>query len=363
MGPGLYIHVPFCLRKCPYCGFFSQISTSGLTTAWLAGIARELADLPADWIPKTIFIGGGTPTELTEAELARLLERIHSHLNLAAVTEWTCEANPGTFTAAKAKQLRSAGVNRLSIGAQSFDNATLRRLGRIHDAAAIPAAVELARAAGFENISLDLIYGVPGASTDIFRASLAQAIALNPEHISCYCLEIEPNTPFAHQVSAGHLVIDEDEQRAQFETARQQLQAAGWLHYEMTNYARPNHECRHNLLYWSGGEYIGIGPAAHSHWGGQRWGHTPELPEWKREFTERLEPEAKARETLVMGLRRINGWRREEFRARTGHDYDALRGAEIARAAAAGLLVIEPNRIRLAEEALFISNRVLADLV
>ncbi len=363
MGPGLYIHVPFCARKCAYCAFFSRMAEPGATEAWLGGVARELAELPTDFVPETVFIGGGTPTELTESALARLLELIHARVRLSAVTEWTCEANPGTLTAAKAARLRGAGVNRLSIGAQSFDDATLRRLGRIHDAAAIPAAVELARAAGFENLSLDLIYGVPDTSSATFRASLAEAMALGPEHISCYCLEVEPDTPFARWAAAERVEIDEEEQREQFYAARRELSAAGWNHYEISNFARPGRECRHNLLYWSGGEYMGVGPAAHSHWRGRRWGNTAELPEWRREFTEELEPEAKARETLVMGLRRIRGWGRGEFRERTGYDYEALRGAEIARAAEAGGRVVTPERVRLADGAVFVSNSVLAELV
>ena len=189
------------------------------------------------------------------------------------------------------------------------------------------------------------------------------ALALDPEHVSCYCLEIEAGTPLARAAQAGGLEVDEEEQRAQFDWARRRLAAAGWAHYEISNFAKPGRECRQNLLYWSGGEYIGIGPAAHSHWQGLRWGNSAELPAWKREFEEQLEPAAKARETLVMGLRRFAGWGRAEFRAATGFDYDALRGTEIARLAAAGLLVVEPDRLRLAEDALFISDSVFAELV
>lgn len=363
MGPGLYIHVPFCARKCAYCAFFSKPPAPRLVAAWFTGIGRELETLPAGFAPASIFFGGGTPTVLEENELARLLALIRARVDLKKVVEWTCEANPGTLTKSKVAQLRVAGVNRLSIGAQAFDDGALQRLGRIHTAAETRESVALARAAGFENVGLDVIYGVPGVSRGSFCADVEAALALNPEHVSCYCLEIEAGTPLAREAQAGRLEISEEEQRAQFDWARARLAGAGFAHYEISNFAKPGRECRQNLLYWTGGDYVGIGPAAHSHWQGVRWGNAPDLPEWKREFEERLTPEAKARETLVMGLRRIAGWKREEFRATTGFDYDGLRGKEIARLVSAGLLVAEGHGIRLADDALFVSDAVFAELV
>ncbi len=363
MGPGLYVHVPFCVRKCPYCAFFSRPAEPELVAAWFRGIADELARLPAGFVPDTVFIGGGTPTALAEDDLERLLDVIRARIAWKNVGEWTCETNPGTLTPAKALCLKKGGVNRLSIGAQSFTDATLQRLGRIHAAAENRAAVALARAAGFDNVGLDVIYGVPGVARETFLADVEAALSLAPEHVSCYCLEIEPGTPFADRARAGKLAVQADEQRAQFDWARQRLAAGGWAHYEISNFAKPGRECRHNLLYWSGGEYLGVGPAAHSHWAGVRWGNSPELPRWQRSFAEKLEPAAKARETLVMGLRRIAGWGRAEFRAATGFDYDELRGREMADQAAKGMLVVEPDRLRLAPDALFVSDSVLADLV
>ena len=363
MGSGLYVHVPFCVRKCAYCAFYSRRAEPDLVAAWLRGLGRELAGLPGDFAPESIFFGGGTPTALEEGDLARLLELVRARVETGRVGEWTCEVNPGTLTPVQAARLKAGGVNRLSIGAQSFDDATLKRLGRIHAASATRACVALARAAGFDNLGLDVIYGVPGVSRETFRADVEAALALAPEHVSCYCLEIEAGTPFARAAQAGRLAVAEEEQRAQFDWARRRLAEGGWAHYEISNFARPGRACRQNLLYWTGGEYIGVGPAAHSHWQGVRWGNSPELPEWKRAFEEKLAPEAKARETLVMGLRRIGGWERGEFLAATGMDYDRLRGKEIARLAQAGLLVVEPHRIRLAEDALFISDSVFAELV
>ena len=363
MGSGLYVHVPFCARKCAYCAFYSRRAEPALVSAWFAGIERELAALPAGFVPQSVFFGGGTPTALDESELARLIDLVRARVDLENVVEWTCEANPGTLTPAKAARLKTGGVNRLSIGAQSFADAALKRLGRIHTAAETRASLALARAAGFDNVGLDVIYGVPGVSRESFCADVEAALALDPEHVSCYCLEIEDGTPFAREAQAGRLAVSEDEQREQFDWARRRLAAAGYGHYEISNFAKPGRACLQNGLYWSGGEYLGLGPAAHSHWGGVRWGHAPELPEWKRAYEETLAPEAKARETLVMGLRRIAGWGRAEFRAATGFDYDALRGKEIARLAEADLLVVEANRLRLAEEALFISDAVFSELV
>jgi len=363
MGPGLYVHVPFCVRKCAYCAFFSRPVEPGLVASWFAGIERELDERPAVLGPRTVFFGGGTPTALAEADLACLFEALRVRVDLRCVEEWTCEANPGTLTPNKLAILRAGGVNRLSLGAQSFADATLRRLGRIHAAEETRAAVALAREAGFANVGLDLIYGVPGVARKTFAADVEAALALEPEHLSCYCLEIEAGTPFARAAAAGRLAISEDEQRAQFDWTRRRLAAAGFAHYEISNFARPGRECRHNGLYWSGGEYVGVGPAAHSHWRGVRWGNAAELPAWRRAFAEQLEPAAKARETLVMGLRRLAGWDRAEFRAATGFDCDELRGPEIARLAAEGRLVAESNRIRLAEDALFVSDAVFAELV
>jgi oxygen-independent coproporphyrinogen III oxidase len=363
MGPGLYVHVPFCVGKCGYCAFFSRRAEPAAVAAWRLGLAGELRGLPEDFAPESIFFGGGTPTALAEGDVANLLELVRARVDLGSVVEWTCEVNPGTLTAEKADMLRAAGVNRLSIGAQSFADDTLRRLGRIHEEAETRECVAQARAAGFENLGLDLIYGVPGVSREEFEADMEAVQALAPEHVSCYCLEIEAGTPFARAAAEGRLEIDEDEQRGQFDWARRRLAAGGFGHYEISNFAKPGRECRQNLLYWTGGEYLGVGPAAHSHWGGVRWGHTAELPEWRREFEERLAPEAKARETLVMGLRRTAGWGREEFRAATGFDWDNLRGGEIARLAAAGRLVAAGDRLRLAEDALFTSDAVFAELV
>ncbi|MDR0993897.1 MAG: radical SAM family heme chaperone HemW [Verrucomicrobiota bacterium] len=360
---GLYLHVPFCVRKCGYCAFFSEPYQEATAAAWLQRMEQDLRTLPVGFQPDTVFWGGGTPTVLETELLQRLLEALHAHVDLSRVTEWTVEANPGTLTEEKAGLLRQGGVNRLSIGAQSFCSATLHRLGRIHTNVQIREAVEWARSAGIHNISLDLIYGVPGVPLEEVQADVAAAQSLEPSHLSCYALEVEEGTPFAEAHRMGGLELVEDDQRRQYEWIRHTLGEAGWTHYEISNFARSGRECRHNLLYWMGGAYIGLGPSAHSHWNGARWGLTATLPVWSRAFEETLPPEAKACETLVMGLRRLQGWGREEFRSASGFDYDALRGPEIDALVHDGLLLRGPDRIRLAPNALFVSNAAFSELV
>ncbi len=376
---GLYLHVPFCIRKCVYCDFASRPLADGGIERFLQALERELALRPHGFAPATVYIGGGTPTALPESALERLLALVREAAAPEHIVEWTCEANPGTLTAEKARALRAAGVNRLSIGAQSFDDARLRQLGRIHTANDIREAVAIARNAGFENLSLDVMYALPGASLSDWNRDLDEARALRPPHISLYALSVEDGTAFARERAVGRLVeADEETARAQYDAARAALTADGFAQYEISNFAWPGRESRHNQLYWSGGEYLGFGPAAHSHWRGVRWGNFQGLDDWAaavskawktrrrsipRAFEERLDPEARARETLVFGLRRIAGWRRDEFREATGFDYDALRGPEIERLVGAGLLERTANGIRLRSDSLFVSDTAFRELI
>ena len=366
----LYIHIPFCKSLCYYCAC-NKIITQKTHRAveYLNYLKREIA-MQAALFDRTrtlrqLHLGGGTSTYLTREQLAELMDCLHQAFNLddSDEHEFSIEVDPRTISTEQIEHLRQLGFNRLSFGVQDFDPDVQAAVNRQQSEEQIYALVAAAREAKFKSVSVDLIYGVPGVARETFQADVEAALALDPEHLSCYCLEIEDGTPFARAAAAGELEVSEDEQRAQFDWARGRLAAAGLAHYEISNFAKPGRECRQNLLYWCGGDYLGVGPAAHSHWAGARWGNSPELPEWRRAFEEKLEPAAKARETLVMGLRRIAGWGRAEFRAATGFDYDALRGPEIARLAAEELLVVEPDRLRLAEDALFVSDAVFAELV
>ena len=351
---GLYIHIPFCVRKCSYCAFYSCPATKESVAGFLHSLEQELAGLPAGFAPDTIFIGGGTPTSLDHDALKRILSLTGRFLP----QEFSCEANPGTVDPEKLALLRESGVNRLSIGVQSFDPHGLEMLGRIHSAEEAGSAFRQARAAGLGNIGLDLMFGIPGQSMDRLETDLDRTLELGPEHVSIYNLMYEEGTPLAESSLPR---LDEGFEREMYDRIRLRLKNAGYIHYEISSFAKPGFECRHNLLYWTGGEYIGAGPAAHSHWRGTRWANASDLDEYclkgpRREFEETLEPGAKARETLVMGLRQTAGvdvspelWRE------LNETFLSLQ--------ADGLLEIEGRRVRLAEDALFVSDPVFAELV
>ena len=375
---GLYVHVPFCVRKCGYCDFYSlpQPKDKAAPDAdrFLAALARELElSVPRDFRARTVFVGGGTPTELSAPDLARLLEMLAPFIP-ADVEEWTVEANPGTLTREKALLLQAAGVTRVSMGVQSLDPESLAFLGRIHSAEEAVASYRLLRELGFTNLNLDLIFGIPGSTRERLARDVAAVAALAPEHISCYCLLFEEGTPLFKLRERGLIFeVDEEEELAQYKLVREVLGGAGYAQYEISNFSRPGRECRHNLLYWGPGEYHGVGPSAHGHVGGVRAANVRDLGRYcgelldgsrlPREFEERLDPEPKAREALVMGLRRIEGVSRARFRDETGLDLDGLCGATIDRLVGQGVLERAGDRVRLTERGLFVSDGVFAELV
>lgn len=376
-GLGLYIHVPFCVRRCGYCDFYSlaRSETSPDAERYLDALEAEARRMPEGFRASTIFIGGGTPTYLTASSFDRLLRIARRAAgNPDSFEEWTVEANPGTLSAEKLDIARARGVTRLSIGAQSFDAARLRTLDRIHTPLDVSAAVRAARAAGFSEISLDLIYSLPGQSCDDALADVRSALALEPDHVSLYALTVEDGTPLQRQIASGEVPsLPEDEAvRDQYDAIRACLRTSGWEHYEISNFCRPGHPCRHNVLYWTGGEYAGLGPSAHSHLKETRWSNVSHFDQWAtaqaqgldtRAFEERLPPDRWARETLVCALRLIAGVDREGFRNRTGFDYEELCGRELDHLEQQGLIVRSPTNIRLSDSALFISDTVFAMLV
>lgn len=373
---GLYIHVPFCLRKCSYCAFYSvALDDEGpLLAGYLQALDRELALLPSGFAPATIYLGGGTPTALPEASLKKLLGIIKKRISTNSVVEWSCEANPRTLNEGKISLLASAGVNRFSLGIQSFASRDLELLGRLHSADEARQAFQLIREYGCRNISIDLIYGLPGMTIKDLQYNIDQAIALGPEHISAYGLSLEEGTPLTQAVAAGTTkAIPSDNSCArQYHLLRRLLISAGYEHYEISNFARHGYACQHNLLYWQGGDYCGCGPGAHSHWHGERYANKADLPKYiaalkqdqsPREFSERLEPKDKARELLVMGLRLISGIEESEYRKKTGYSWDDLCGPAIKKLRELKLLKISQQRLQLATQALFISNYVFRELI
>lgn len=333
--------------------------------AYLDSLERELSWLRAPRQVDTLFLGGGTPTHLGLADLRRLLAIVLQWHPLAAGGEFSIEANPVDVTAEKIELLSEFGVNRLSLGAQSFDSSKLRLLERDHDAAIIRRAVELARPR-IETHSLDLIFGCPGESLAGWRDDLDQTLALSPDHVSTYGLTFERGTSFWSRRAHGELPeMDDDRWREMFGTALDVLAAAGFEHYEVSNFARPGRRCRHNETYWLGGEYYAAGPGAARYVAGRReqnhrstwtWLRKVQAGESPLELAEELAPEDRARERLVFGLRRLEGVDLAAFAAATGFDALALAGAAINRFCEQGMMVLCGGRLRLTRDGLFVSD-------
>lgn len=385
MPPALYVHVPFCLRRCSYCDFYLVPMGVGPISGRQAGddapsqgrfldaFETEIGMLPPDFAPEVVYFGGGTPTELSLGDLTRLLAVVRQRLGGRAPLEWTVEANPGTLTPQKARALAEAGVTRVSLGVQSFQPRVLEFLGRFHRAPDITAAVGMVRSAGIRDLSLDLIFAVPNTTLDDTRADLEALLALDPGHVSCYCLEYEAGSDLTLLLRKGFLQeLPDDLAAAQYECIRDTLAGAGILQYEISNFARPGAECRYNQACWAGGEYLGCGPAAYSHVAGERFENVPSLHAYCARlaagrspvhYRERLPPEARARELLVTGLRRTTGWDLGAFRDLTGFDASSLGGGVVDRLVAEGLLERTGGRMKLTRRAMLISDGIFSELV
>jgi oxygen-independent coproporphyrinogen III oxidase len=263
----LYLHIPFCERKCVYCDFYS-IEGRSAQGDFLHALEREVLLRAPEWADHefaTVFFGGGTPSLLSPEEFERINGALRRAFRILPGAEWTAEANPGTVSMESLEGYRRSGINRLSFGIQSFDEGELRFLGRIHDARQAEDAVTLARASGFDNVSVDLIYSLPGQSREGWRRTLDRAVGLGPDHISAYSLIVEHNTPLSRLVNSGRVVPNSSESEAAlYEETMQTLDAAGYEHYEVSNYARPGFRSRHNSAYWQHVPYLGLGPSAHS---------------------------------------------------------------------------------------------------
>jgi oxygen-independent coproporphyrinogen-3 oxidase len=369
-----YIHIPFCAHKCGYCDFASLAGADHLADRYLAALELEIqSTLCEPQEVETIFVGGGTPTRLDAEQLARAMGTIRRWLPLAPGGEWTVEANPGTLDAEKADVLAQAGVDRVSLGAQSFRSESLLVLERHHGRAQVEQAVAVVRDR-FARWSLDLIFGVPGSTLDDWRADLEIALKLGPSHLSCYGLVYEKGTPLWSQRRAGQVrPIDEELERSMFEATMDVLAGDGLEMYEISNYARPGHESRHNLAYWANDAYFGFGVGAARYVRGVRSVSTRDLPSYLRRVesgagttgpSEELSPEARARETAVLMLRRTRtGIERDDFKTRTGFDLDTLLGATIERFKALGSLDDDGRRVRLTRDGVFVADNVLCELV
>ena len=373
----LYIHVPFCARKCAYCDFASY---PGRETDWRRYF-DEIATEIRLWSGKTnlgllseryrvisMFIGGGTPTLVDAGYIQRVIDACRAIVPFEADAEITIEGNPGTLTPEKLAAFRRAGVNRLSLGAQSFDDGLLRSLGRIHTAAQIGQAVTMARDAGFDNLNLDLMYALPGQGMNQWKDTLDAAIALGVEHISAYSLIVEPGTPMAARVASGTAIVPEDDAvNAMQREAIDRLLAAGYRRYEISNYARPGFECRHNLVYWNRGDYLGLGCAAHSLMGGRRFHNPDSLDEYlsggRRLDEAVLTPQDEMEETLMLSTRTVRGLDLTAWARAFGTSFARGRERVLDRLENGGLIETGDGFLRLTMRGMEVQDAVVLELM
>ena len=318
----LYFHLPFCPKLCPYCSFYVETGGENKTHRFLDALLLEVGNAAPHVQPRTIYFGGGTPSALTTDQLGYLLDGLRQRLDLSQLKEWTLEANPATVRPEKARLLRELGVTRISLGVQSWDDTLLRTLGRVHDAAQAQRTYELLRAAGFENINIDLMFGVPGQTLEQWRAMLARTIALSPEHVSTYCLTYEEDTAYFHKLQRGEYVQNVENDIAFFETTMDSLTTAGFAQYEISNYAQSGRESAHNQAYWYGADYLGFGPSAFSTRHARRWQNIPDTAEYTRRilacesvttFHEELSPGVRRGEVIAFAFRTGRGVRATEL--------------------------------------------------
>jgi len=368
------VHIPFCAHKCGYCDFASLAGVDHLAERYLTALELEIERaLGEPQEVDTIFVGGGTPTRLDADSLSRLTAMVRRWLILTPGGEWTVEANPGTLDVDKADVLAEAGVDRISLGAQSFHPDLLRVLERDHGRYEVEQALEIVRPR-FARWSLDLIFGVPGSTMDNWRADLEIALAMGPSHLSCYGLVFEKGTALWNRWQSGQAQpVGEDVERAMYEWTIERLEAEKLAIYEISNFARPSHESRHNLAYWANDAYFGFGVGAARYLRGTRSVNTRDLSAYLRRIesgaaatgpSEELSAEARARETAILMLRRTRtGIERDDFYRRTGFELDALASLALARFKARGLLEDDGQRVRLSRQGLFLADLVLCEFL
>jgi oxygen-independent coproporphyrinogen-3 oxidase len=372
----VYVHIPFCRAKCLYCSFASRPAGPTTQAEYIERLNLEMdryfGSNPG-WSVDTIYVGGGTPSMMSVSDIRHLMGAL-TRLAPQAV-EITFESNPHPDDIGKLKVMRDLGVNRISVGVQSFDDTELGLAGRLHTSADAERFLEACRDAGFDNLSIDLIHGLPNQSLESFRKSLERAVEFGPEHLSLYGLSVDPESRLGRlpeRLMTGLKIPDGDSQAEMYDFARHYLADAGYRQYEISNFARPGFECRHNLVYWSGIDYIGFGPGAASFIDGVRFRRVSDVDLYLSaqrqgrntvEYLENLSSERAAAEALVLGLRRSTGVDRKVFETRFGIKLTDLCGEAIERHREAGLLEVNDDNIRLSERAYFISNAVFRDFI
>ena len=372
---GIYLHIPFCLAKCSYCAFVSKVCDAAVQDSYVAALCGEITAAGGDFsVPvDTVFFGGGTPTVLGASKLAKILQTLRGSFRLTDDAEISIEANPGTVDSASLEQLRQAGFNRLSLGVQSFDDAVLNVIGRIHRAEAAAVAVTQARVAGFDNISLDLMYGLPLQTVGGWRETLERAVALAPDHISAYGLKLEEGTPLAEAVAAGRIPLpQEEDEETMYDWLNAYLPLQGFARYEISNYAADGHECRHNLKYWQYHPYRGFGVAAHSFDGRDRYANTEDVAEYlerlstggsPEDFRETPDGPTTMAEFVFLALRTTGGLSEMEFAKRFDKNFSEYYAAPIRRLTQMRLLTQENHSWRLTELGMKLGNQAFAEFL
>jgi oxygen-independent coproporphyrinogen-3 oxidase len=356
----LYFHIPFCPKLCPYCSFHVEVGSKYKNRAFLDALLHEVDAAGRRWElkPCTIYFGGGTPSALSTEQLSYLFEGLRERLDLSNLEEWDLEANPATIRPEKARRLRALGVTRLSLGVQSWDDTLLTTLGRTHSAADAGRTFGVLRDAGFENLNIDLMFAVPGQTDAQWLATLEKTIALGPEHVSTYCLTYEEDTEYFRRLGAGEFIQDEETDALRFEQTIATLTGADFAHYEISNYARPGRESRHNFAYWTGADYLGFGPSAFSTIGLERWENVRDTAAYIQRvsaaestagFRETLAPITRAGEIAAFGMRTAAGLSIESL---------APWRSELAPHFEHGLVVEDHGRVRLTPR-----GKLLADSV
>ncbi|BBO17673.1 coproporphyrinogen III oxidase [Candidatus Brocadia pituitae] len=369
----LYIHIPFCARKCNYCDFNSLVSDTKTIDRYLHALEKELNILQGQYLFKTVYIGGGTPSVLDEFQLEKVLSSIIEHIPASEIKEYTCEINPGTLTKDKVVLLKEYGVNRISLGVQSFQHHQLKLLGRIHSGDDARTAFTLLRTNGFQNINLDLIFGCPEQALDDWEKDLTAAVELDPEHVSAYALTYEEETPLALDLKNAVLhKLEEGVELEMYKMAIRYLTRNQFKHYEISNFAKDECECRHNRVYWENKGYIGVGAGAHSFLHGVRTANEKDLLKYIhgidenkniKSFDECLPQNQLASETIIMSLRLRQGVSNADFHERFGYTIKDQFGNQVNRLLAYGLVAYEDERLKLTEKGLFVADTVMTEFL
>jgi oxygen-independent coproporphyrinogen-3 oxidase len=375
---GIYIHIPFCATRCHYCNFATGGYESGLAQRYVHAVSEEIrraevAARPAMRRVDTIYFGGGTPTTLTTEQIAGLIELCRTSFDVAPAAEVTTEANPGSVSLEYLERLRATGINRLSFGVQSFDDGELQMIGRTHSAENAREAIRLTRAAGFANVSLDLIAGLPEQKMETWRRNLDEAFALRPDHLSVYLLELYKDAPLLHRIDRGELrAIDDELTVAMYFELMDEAARRGFEHYEISNWARPGFESKHNLKYWTGAPYWAFGVSAAGYDGQSRWSNTRNIHEYIEKVEQgasptaertQLDDEDRQSEAIFLKLRLKNGVNLTEHQTRFGVNIRNRYRDELERLQEAGLVELSEANLRISRAGTVLANEVFAAFV